>query len=93
MPLTAYVMISLLEAGSQPSSPEVSMAATCLADHNNVLDPYILALKAYALTLARHRDAPRTLQLLLDQAVVLSNSTYWNLPNGPGTILLFQMVC
>ncbi|XP_071547683.1 alpha-2-macroglobulin-like protein 1 [Panulirus ornatus] len=85
IPLTAYVLISLMEAGADPSSAEVTRATACLLDSTrDLLDPYVLALKSYALALARHPDARQTLQLLLDQAVVQSNSTFWNLPDGPG---------
>ncbi|XP_042229017.1 alpha-2-macroglobulin-P-like isoform X2 [Homarus americanus] len=84
VPLTAYVVISLLEAGNNPSDPEVSEALQCLGDSKTTINAYILSLKAYALALAHHSDAPQVLQQLLNQAVVQSNSVYWKLPHGPG---------
>lgn len=82
VPLTAYVMISLLEAGERPSSPLVVEAAKCLANDYSQ-DPYTLALKAYALALGRLPEAQQMLDQLLDQAVVAKNSTHWELPRGP----------
>ncbi|XP_071524396.1 alpha-1-inhibitor 3-like [Panulirus ornatus] len=83
VPLTSYVMISLLEAGEAPTSSNVSAAAKCLkADTSQ--DPYTLALKAYALSLGRLPEGETVLQQLLDQAIVAKNSTYWELPKGPG---------
>nr|XP_045600836.1 alpha-1-inhibitor 3-like [Procambarus clarkii] len=85
VPLTAYVLISLLEAGNIPSSPDVLRALQCLLNSKQSLDPYILALEAYALTLASHPEAPRVLQLLLDQAIVETNAAYWKLRDTPGS--------
>nr|AEC50080.1 alpha-2-macroglobulin [Pacifastacus leniusculus] len=83
VPLTAYVMIALLEANDKSCSPSVCLAAKCLqADSSQ--DPYIVALKAYAFALAKLPEAAAVLQKLLEQAVVTKNSTYWVLPKGPG---------
>ncbi|XP_069174260.1 alpha-1-inhibitor 3-like [Procambarus clarkii] len=84
VPLTAYVIISLLEAGNDPSSPEVSGAVKCLLNSTSNLDPYILARESYALALARHIEAPRILQMLMDQAVVQPNEIFWKLQDNPG---------
>ncbi|XP_071524144.1 alpha-2-macroglobulin-like isoform X2 [Panulirus ornatus] len=81
VPLTSYVMISLLEAGEDPASAHVSAAAQCLkADTSQ--DPYTLALKAYALALGRLPEGEAVLQQLLDLAIVAKNSIHWELPKG-----------
>ncbi|XP_069170765.1 alpha-2-macroglobulin-like [Procambarus clarkii] len=83
VPLTAYVMIALLEANDQSCSQADCLAAQCLqADSSS--DPYVMALKAYAFALARLPEAEVILQKLLEQAVVTKNSTHWELPKGPG---------
>ncbi|KAG7169000.1 Alpha-2-macroglobulin-like 3 [Homarus americanus] len=83
VPLTAYVMISLMEAGEELHSPVVLSAAGCLAVDSSH-HPYTLALKAYALALARLPTAQVALQLLLDQAVVTPDFMYWELPSRYG---------
>nr|XP_045622212.1 murinoglobulin-1-like [Procambarus clarkii] len=89
VPLTAYVAISLLEAGEGLTADEDRCNSTkCQISHclvtDTSLDPYTLALKAYALALAKLPEAEVVLQQLLDQAVVAKNSTYWQLPKGSG---------
>nr|XP_045625235.1 murinoglobulin-2-like isoform X1 [Procambarus clarkii] len=83
VPLTAYVMIALLEASDESCTASSCLAAQCLrADTSH--DPYVMALKAYAFALAMLPEAEAVLQKLLAQAVVTKNSTYWVLPKGPG---------
>ncbi|XP_068236210.1 alpha-1-inhibitor 3-like [Palaemon carinicauda] len=82
IPLTTYVMISLLEAAEDPSSPTIELAQKCIIS-NVSSDPYTLALKAYALTLAKHSRAQETIDELLKLAVVTKNATYWELPKSP----------
>ncbi|XP_071524048.1 murinoglobulin-2-like isoform X2 [Panulirus ornatus] len=83
IPLTAYVMISLLEAGEDPTSCFVCHAAHCLkADTSD--DPYTLALKAYAFALARLPEAESVIQQLLDKSIITRNSMNWEMPSGPG---------
>lgn len=80
--LTAYVLTALLEAGVPINTPIVMDAGRCvLADSSN--DPYALALKAYALALAKDPNAQRVIQDLMSLAVVENNALYWNLPQGP----------
>nr|XP_045592650.1 pregnancy zone protein-like [Procambarus clarkii] len=90
VPLTAYVMISLLEAGEDLHSPTVLSAAGCLAGDSS-LSPYTLALKAYALTLARLPAAQTALQEILDQAVVTKDYIYWELPSSRGRNLAVEV--
>lgn len=80
--MTAYVLIALLEAGIDINMPIVMDAGRCvLADSSN--DPYTLALKAYALALAKDPNAQPAIQKLFSLAVVEKNAVYWNLPQGP----------
>nr|AYV97196.1 alpha-2 macroglobulin [Portunus trituberculatus] len=80
-PLTAYVLVSLLEGGEQPTAPPLDMAAQCL---NGVSSrhPYTLALKAYAMALAGRPEAADVLTELESIANVTSNSMYWKLPES-----------
>nr|XP_053636062.1 alpha-1-inhibitor 3-like [Cherax quadricarinatus] len=87
VPLTAYVIISLLEAGTSPSEPEVSGALECILSSSYTLDPYVLALEAYALALARHQDTPKVLQQLLNQAVMKTDTLFWKFPAKSGSSL------
>ncbi|XP_063886499.1 pregnancy zone protein-like [Scylla paramamosain] len=81
--LTAYVLISLLEAGQESFSPTVLSAKSCLLSQESPsYHPYILALKAYALALVGVPEAGDALRALMSQAVVTSNSTHWELPTG-----------
>lgn len=82
-PLTAYVLVALLEGGEEPTAEPLSKAAECL---NTVSSrhPYTLALKAYALALAGRPEADAAMTELLDVATITNNSTYWVLPEGLG---------
>lgn len=64
MPLTAYVMIALLEAGEEPTSAAVRGAVRCLASKEEQ-DVYPMTLKAYALALAKLPAADALLQQIL----------------------------
>lgn len=81
--LTAYVLISLKEAGEESNSSAVVNATSCLlslpapSQH-----PYSLALRAYALALVGESEARTALASLMAQAVVTSSSMYWELPKG-----------
>ncbi|ROT84366.1 alpha2 macroglobulin isoform 3 [Penaeus vannamei] len=86
VPLTAYVLTALLEAGVPINTPIVMDAGRCvLADSSN--DIYTLALKAYALALAKDPNAQRVIQDLLSLAVVENNALYWKLPQGSSNAL------
>lgn len=83
VPLTAYVLISLLEAGEPSTSKTVSEAAFCIhADKSD--NPYTLVLKAYALALSGETNAELVVQQMINKAVETSNSMYWELPAGSG---------
>jgi len=83
VPLTAYVLISLLEAGELGSSKTISNAAKCLrADRSR--DSYTQALKAYALSLGNLPEAQSTVDTLISLANEDSSSMYWEGVNTPG---------
>lgn len=82
VPLTAYVLVSLLEAGEEPDDPAVINATMCIKSHTTHY-AYTLALKAYALALAGDAEAQTVMQQLMDKAIVRKNSTHWELPRGP----------
>ncbi|XP_042877953.1 alpha-2-macroglobulin-like isoform X5 [Penaeus japonicus] len=83
VPLTAYVLISLLEAGEVTSSRAVMEAAFCL-DADTSKDPYTLALKAYSLALSDSSKAEQAVQNLINVAEETANSMHWELPAGSG---------
>ncbi|KAG7156135.1 Ovostatin-like [Homarus americanus] len=61
VPLTAYVMVALLEAGEDLTSVGVKEAIRCITSHQ-VYDPYVMSLKAYALALANMPEAEAVIQ-------------------------------
>ncbi|XP_069955764.1 murinoglobulin-1 isoform X2 [Cherax quadricarinatus] len=81
VPLTAYVMIALLEAGLDPNVEAVSSATTCVTDDLSQ-DPYTLALRAYALALAQHPKTQEVLQQLTDEAKETKNDMHWEIWSG-----------
>ncbi|XP_064089811.1 alpha-1-inhibitor 3-like [Macrobrachium nipponense] len=83
VPLTAYILISLLESEVSASDPTVQKALRCLIQ-DNARDSYTMALKAYALALSGVPEAPGVLLQLLQQATITKNSTHWELPKGAG---------
>lgn len=83
MPLAAYILVSLLESGELRTSRTVSEAAFCLMA-DNTPDPYTLALKSYALSLAAAPEAGRVLEQLVALATETPTSMYWDLPASSG---------
>ncbi|KAG0728380.1 Murinoglobulin-1 [Chionoecetes opilio] len=83
VPLTAYVLSALLEAGELSTNKAVSEAAYCLTQDTNA-DPYTLALKTYALALADAPEAVTLLTQLLAKAQVTKDGMYWQLPSKDG---------
>lgn len=72
-----------MEAGEGATSSAVLNATSCLLSLPSPSHhPYSLALRAYALALVGLPEAEETLKSLMAQAVVASNSTYWELPVG-----------
>lgn len=92
VPLTAYVLISLLEAGEVTSSRAVMEAAFCL-DADTSKDPYTLALKAYSLSLSDSPKAEQAVQNLINVAEETTNSMHWELPAGSGMIVYDLCIC
>jgi len=77
--LSSYVMIALLEAGEDPASEVIGNALFCLQGKDqDTTDVYQMAVKAYALSLARHADAGPTLKQLFIPAKTTSSGMYWS---------------
>lgn len=83
-PLTAYVLVALLEAGEDLTSKPLDKAVQCLNSDTST-HPYTLATKAYALALAGRPEAAAAVTTLLGAAVDSKDAIYWKLPEGQGT--------
>lgn len=79
-PLTAYVLISLLETNATLSPPVQDAAAHCLVEETaQEQDSYSLALHAYALVLLGHRNAQQTFHLLWSRGELEVDGTlHWS---------------
>ncbi|XP_075746733.1 alpha-2-macroglobulin-like [Rhipicephalus microplus] len=79
-PLTAYVLISLLEANATLLPQAQDKAVQCLVEESaQEQDSYSLALHAYALTLLRHRNAQQTFHLLWSRGELEADGTlHWS---------------
>ncbi|XP_047480379.1 alpha-1-inhibitor 3-like [Penaeus chinensis] len=81
VPLTAYVLTALIEAGTLSTARIVTDATRCVLSDTS-RDPYTIAVKAYALALAKHPEGQTLLQQLIDMAVVEENAMYWETSTG-----------
>ncbi|XP_055938471.1 pregnancy zone protein-like isoform X2 [Argiope bruennichi] len=81
-PLTAYVLISLLESGTQgPDQLSIRNGLMCLETEQNP-NNYTLALFAYATTLAQEkRAAYHYLSKLEERATIKGSHMYWESPS------------
>uniref|UniRef100_A0A131YVW4 Tick thioester protein n=1 Tax=Rhipicephalus appendiculatus TaxID=34631 RepID=A0A131YVW4_RHIAP len=79
-PLTAYVLISLLEANATLSPHAQDAAVQCLVEESaQEQDSYSLALHAYALALLHHRNAQQTFHLLWSRGELEADGTlHWS---------------
>ncbi|XP_076068941.1 alpha-1-inhibitor 3-like isoform X2 [Oratosquilla oratoria] len=82
-PLTAYVLMALLEAGENAKSPAIQSAITCLLQEET-LSTYARAITSYALTLAQHPKAENYIQQLLGEATKTPSTIFWDIPQGAG---------
>ncbi|XP_076066360.1 ovostatin-like [Oratosquilla oratoria] len=82
--LTAYVLITLLEAGETSQDNVIQRAIDCLIQQQQqeILSPYVQAITSYALALAEHPEAEQVFQELLLNSTESSNSISWHLPAG-----------
>ncbi|XP_076068702.1 alpha-1-inhibitor 3-like isoform X2 [Oratosquilla oratoria] len=82
-PLTAYVLLALLEAGQNEREDVVKTGIECLLRDE---DPssYTLALISYALALAGHSQTETYIQQLLGKSAKSSSSIFWESVAGPG---------
>ncbi|XP_068236577.1 alpha-1-inhibitor 3-like isoform X6 [Palaemon carinicauda] len=83
VPLTAYVLISLLESGEPHTSKAISEAAFCL-NADNLENPYTTVLIAYALALSQESNAEKVVEKMISLATETSNSMHWELPKESG---------
>lgn len=83
-PLTAYVLVAMVEAGEDLASKPVVKAVECLARDTST-HPYTLATKAYALALAGRPEAADAVTDMIGAAVNDTDKTYWTLPEEQGT--------
>ncbi|RXG60417.1 Alpha-2-macroglobulin-like protein 1 [Armadillidium vulgare] len=77
--LTAFVLIALIEAGESVNSKSVGGALFCLNNAAPTTNPYSLAVKTYALALAKSLDTQATLDQLLNRATISDDTMYWQL--------------
>ncbi|KAF2350141.1 Alpha-macroglobulin complement component, partial [Trinorchestia longiramus] len=82
--LTAYVMAALLEAGVDATVPAITSATACInaatapgTEGEN--DIYLLALKAYAYSLAGLPQTEDTINDLLDRSTQVPEAIYWDM--------------
>lgn len=80
-PLTAYVLISLMEAGFKNYSKLYDDALFCLRAESD-LSSYSLALFSYATALAKLSQAEEYYQMLEERAVSEGNLKYWKEKQG-----------
>ncbi|XP_022257127.1 pregnancy zone protein-like [Limulus polyphemus] len=79
-PLTAYVLISLLEAGYK-NETVINQGVRCLNALSNP-STYSLALFAYATSLAGHPSAKDYLAKLEERAITEGGKTFWKSPSS-----------
>ncbi|ROT79520.1 alpha2-macroglobulin-like [Penaeus vannamei] len=87
MPLTAYVLIAIYESGLDVDNGTRSDLVQCLLSPSKrtKIDPYALALKAYALVLAEYPGAEEVVQELLRMATDLGLILFWKLEEAVGS--------
>ncbi|KAF2367024.1 Alpha-2-macroglobulin thiol-ester bond-forming [Trinorchestia longiramus] len=88
--MTAYVTISLLEALEHPRDPVILNAMSCIAaatapGTEGADNLYLLALKAYAYSLARFDEAEATIGELFEWSSESDDGMYWRI-NSNGRI-------
>ncbi|XP_069182538.1 alpha-2-macroglobulin [Procambarus clarkii] len=78
VPQTAYVVTALLETGMKPTTTVILNATSCVANDSSQ-DIYTMALKSYALALAKRKEAHQVLQQLTGKANVTKNTIHWDI--------------
>ncbi|XP_018026231.1 alpha-2-macroglobulin isoform X3 [Hyalella azteca] len=82
--LSAYVMAALLEAGEEPTGKAIAEAVTCIeaataANTKGASDVYLLALKAYAYSLARLPQTEAVITDLIAKSTQNSAGVFWDM--------------
>ncbi|XP_033634887.1 uncharacterized protein LOC117296122 isoform X3 [Asterias rubens] len=84
--LTAYIVITMLEAGIPETDPAVVDGLRCLVDGiPNLIDTYTTTQMAYALALASSPDLPAVMTKLEDAATNEGGLKYWK-SNRPQSV-------
>ncbi|XP_076066317.1 alpha-1-inhibitor 3-like isoform X1 [Oratosquilla oratoria] len=81
-PLTAYVLMAVMEAGTSPQVPAVQRGIACLMQQRQTWSTYTRAITSYALALAGHPEARTVIQELLQEAKKSLSETMWEIPAG-----------
>ncbi|XP_076066334.1 alpha-1-inhibitor 3-like isoform X3 [Oratosquilla oratoria] len=79
-PLTAYVLMAVMEAGTSPQVPAVQRGIACLMQQRQTWSTYTRAITSYALALAGHPEARTVIQELLQEAKKSLSETMWEIP-------------
>lgn len=82
--LTAFVLIALIEAGESVNSKSVGGSLFCLNNAAPTTNPYSLAVKTYALALAKSLDTQAILDQLLNRATISDDTMYWQFSDQHG---------
>ncbi|KAF2350143.1 Alpha-2-macroglobulin [Trinorchestia longiramus] len=87
--LSAYVMAALLEAGTSPTDSSITSAADCITNASSAgasgeNDVYLLALKAYAFSLAGLPQTKDVIDDLFTRSDEDINGIYWKLNSYSG---------
>ncbi|XP_076068986.1 murinoglobulin-1-like [Oratosquilla oratoria] len=89
VPLTAFVLVALLEAGEHPQSPIIERAAQCILAQET-MPIYTEAIVSYALALLEHPQREKVLLSLLSKATETSSSIFWKLPPSSGAAVAVE---
>ncbi|XP_076059567.1 alpha-2-macroglobulin-like protein 1 [Oratosquilla oratoria] len=81
-PLTAYVLMAVMEAGTSPQVPAVQRGIACLMQQRQTWSTYTRAITSYALALAGHPEARTVIQELLQEAKKSLSEIMWEIPAG-----------
>ena len=76
------MLIALIEAGLDAESPTIKEAIQCVTRDKEESSAYSLAVRAYALALAKDPNAPLLIDQLVSKANATAGSMYWAYPKG-----------
>ncbi|KAF2362522.1 Alpha-2-macroglobulin thiol-ester bond-forming [Trinorchestia longiramus] len=87
--LSSYIMAALIEAGEEPTSKAIAEAVTCIEaatapDTKGANDLYLLALKAYAYSLARLPETGAVIADLISKSTQNTQGVFWDIKSLNG---------